>query len=126
MRSLGKKTHFWPSQRLKKGVVNCAGLCKVAHWPNNNANPLGLSEKKCLLCRKVVIELAVRDQFFSKLILNNANSITTIPSDGDQLFGYYMFYFIEIILSRSIIWILYVLSHDVSNALFRHMTTSRQ
>jgi len=59
---------------------------------------------------------------FSKLILNNANSITTIPSDGDQLFGYYMFYFIKIILSRSIIWILYVLSHDVSNALFRHVT----
>ena len=30
----------------KKGVVNCARLRKAAHWPNNNANPLGLSEKK--------------------------------------------------------------------------------
>ena len=99
MRSLGKKHHFWPSQRLKKvllttqgcaslrtgpiimqirrgyqkktfivlkgaicailrekspflafpgakkGVVNCARLRKAAHWPNNNANPSGLSEK---------------------------------------------------------------------------------
>ena len=97
MRPLGKKRHFWPSQRLKKGVVNyarlrtgpiimqiprdyqkkkfivwkgaiCANLRektpflafpeakkgvvnyarlrKAAHWPNNNANPSGLSEKK--------------------------------------------------------------------------------
>ena len=100
VRSLGKKTHFWPSQRLKKvfltaqgcaslrtgpiimqiprgyqkkkfivckglicatlrkkppflafpeakkGVVNYGRLRKAAHWPNNNANPSGLSEKK--------------------------------------------------------------------------------
>ena len=100
MRSLGKKPHFWPSQRLKKvllttqgcarlrtgpiimqipwgsqkktfivqtgaicailrektpflafpkakkGVVCYARLRKAAHWPNNNANPSGLSEKK--------------------------------------------------------------------------------
>ena len=100
MRSLGEKTHFWPSQRLKKvllttqgcaslragpiimqiprgyqkkefivwkgaicailrektpflafpeakkGVVNYARLRKAAHWPNNNAIPSGLSEKK--------------------------------------------------------------------------------
>ena len=106
MRSLGKKPHFWPSQRLKtvlltrqgctslrtgpiimqiprgyqkkkvycvesaicailrektpflafpeakKGVVNCARLRKAAHWPNNNGNPSGPSEKKSLLCRK--------------------------------------------------------------------------
>ena len=106
MRSLGKKPHFWPSQRLKKvflttqgcarlgtgpiimqlprgyhkkkllcgkaryvrplekktkilafpeakkGVVNYARLRKAAHWPNNNANPSGLSEKKSLLCGK--------------------------------------------------------------------------
>ena len=45
MRALGKKRHFWPSQRLKK-VVNYARLRKAAHWPNNNANPSGLSEKK--------------------------------------------------------------------------------
>ena len=37
----------------KKGVVNYARLRKAAHWPNNNANPSGLSEKKSLLCRKV-------------------------------------------------------------------------
>ena len=100
VRSLAKKPHFWPSQRLKKvmfpaqgcarlrtgliitqiprgyqkkmfivqksaifailsektpflafpeaktGDVHCARLRKAAHWPNNNANPSGLSEKK--------------------------------------------------------------------------------
>ena len=46
VRSLAKKTPFRPSQRLKKGVVHCARLRKAAHWPNNNANPSGLSEKK--------------------------------------------------------------------------------
>ena len=99
MRSLGKKSYFWPSRRLKKlllttqgcarlriapiimqiprgyqkkkfivqkgaicsilreknpflafpeakkGVVSYARLRKAAHWPNNNANPSGLSEK---------------------------------------------------------------------------------
>ena len=52
VRSLGKKPHFWPSQRRKRVVVNFARLRKAAQWPNNNANPSGLSEKKGLLCRK--------------------------------------------------------------------------
>ena len=106
MRFLGKKPHFWPSQRLKKvlltsqfcarlrtgpiiiqiprgyqkkkfivkkgamcailrektsflafpeatkGVVNCARLRKAAHWPNNKANPSGLSEKKVYCVEK--------------------------------------------------------------------------
>ena len=51
MQSLGKKPHFWPSQRLKKVLLTKQG-CEAAHWPNNNANPSGLSEKKDLLCRK--------------------------------------------------------------------------
>ena len=49
VRSLGKKPHFWPSQRLQKVLLTaqgCARLRKAAHWPNNNANPSGLSEKK--------------------------------------------------------------------------------
>ena len=49
MRSLGKKPHFWPSQRLKKVLLTeqgCARLRKAAHLPNNNANPSGLLEKK--------------------------------------------------------------------------------
>ena len=56
MRSLGKKHHFWPSPEAKKGVVNYARLRKAAHWPNNNANPSGLSEKnvycveRCDMC----------------------------------------------------------------------------
>ena len=41
-----KKTHFGAFTEAKKGGVNCARLCKAAHWPNNNANPSGLSEKK--------------------------------------------------------------------------------
>ena len=36
----------------KKGVVNCARLRKAAHWPNNNANPSGLSEKNVYCVEK--------------------------------------------------------------------------
>ena len=46
MRSLGKKPQFLAFAEAKKGVVNYARLRKAAHWPNNNANPSGLSEKK--------------------------------------------------------------------------------
>ena len=43
---LREKTPFLAFPEAKKGVVNYAGLCKAADWPNNNANPSGLSEKK--------------------------------------------------------------------------------
>ena len=43
---LREKTPFLAFPQAKKGVVNCARLRKAAHWPNNNANPSGLSEKK--------------------------------------------------------------------------------
>ena len=36
---------FLAFSEAKKGVVNYARLRKAAHWPNNNANPSGLSEK---------------------------------------------------------------------------------
>ena len=49
MRSLGKKPHFEAFPEAKKGVVNYARLRKAAHWPNNNANPSGLSEKKFIV-----------------------------------------------------------------------------
>ena len=44
---LREEIPFWGIPRGKKGVVICA-IClrKAAHWPNNNANPSGLSEKK--------------------------------------------------------------------------------
>ena len=40
------KTPFLAFPEAKKGFVNYARLRKAAHWPNNNANPSGLSEKK--------------------------------------------------------------------------------
>ena len=43
---LREKTPFLAFPEAKKGVVNFARLRKSAHWPNNNANPSGLSEKK--------------------------------------------------------------------------------
>ena len=43
---LREKTPFLAFPEAKKGVVNCARQRKSAHWPNNNANPSGLSEKK--------------------------------------------------------------------------------
>ena len=46
VRSLGKKPHFGAFPEAQKGVLICA-IClrNAAHWPNNNANPSGLSEK---------------------------------------------------------------------------------
>ena len=52
VRSLGKKNPFLAFPEAKKGVVNCARLRKAAHWHNNNANPLGLSEKKVYCVEK--------------------------------------------------------------------------
>ena len=46
MRSLEKKTLFLAFQEASKSVVNYARLRNSARWPNNNANPSGLSEKK--------------------------------------------------------------------------------
>ena len=41
-----EKNPFLAFPEAKKGVVNYARLRKAAHWPNNNANPSGLSDKK--------------------------------------------------------------------------------
>ena len=49
VRSLGKKPHFVAFPEAKKGVVNCANQRKAARWPNNNANPSGLSEKRFIV-----------------------------------------------------------------------------
>ena len=43
---LREKAPFLASPEAKKGVVKCARLRKAVHWPINNANPSGLSEKK--------------------------------------------------------------------------------
>ena len=43
---LKEKTPFLAFPEAKKGVVNYARRRKAANWPNNNANPSGLSEKK--------------------------------------------------------------------------------
>ena len=51
-----EKTPFLAFPEAKKGVVNYARLRKAAQWPNNNANPSGLSEKnvycveRCDMC----------------------------------------------------------------------------
>ena len=47
-----EKTPFLAFPEAKKGVVDWARLCKAAHWPNNNANPSGLSEKKVYCVEK--------------------------------------------------------------------------
>ena len=49
---LSKKTPFLAFPDVKKGVVDCESLRKAAHWPNNNANPSGLSEKKVYCVEK--------------------------------------------------------------------------
>ena len=47
-----EKTPFLAFPEAKKGVVDFARLRKTAHWPNNNANPSGLSEKKVYCVEK--------------------------------------------------------------------------
>ena len=49
---LSEKTPFLAFPEVKKGVVFCARLRKAGHWPNNNANPSGLSEKKVYCVEK--------------------------------------------------------------------------
>ena len=49
---LSEKTPFLAFPEAKKGVVHCERLRKAAHWPNNNANPSGLSEKKVYCVEK--------------------------------------------------------------------------
>ena len=46
---LREKNPFLASPEAKKGVVKSARLRKAAHWPNNNANPSGLLEKKFIV-----------------------------------------------------------------------------
>jgi len=52
---LREKTQFLAFPEAKKGVVNCARLRNAAHWPNNNANPLGLSDNKVYCVEKRVM-----------------------------------------------------------------------
>ena len=46
------KNSIFGLPEAKKGVVDCARLRKAVHWPNNNANPSGLSEKKVYCVEK--------------------------------------------------------------------------
>ena len=49
---LREKTPVLAFPEARKGVVDWARLRKAAHWPNNNANPSGLSEKKVYCVEK--------------------------------------------------------------------------
>ena len=51
MRSLGKKPHFWPSQRLKKVMFNAQGCARLRTGLIITQIPRGY-QKKSLLCRK--------------------------------------------------------------------------
>ena len=47
-----RKNPIFGLPEAKKGVVHCGRLRKAAHWPSNNANPSGLSEKKVYCVEK--------------------------------------------------------------------------
>ena len=53
---LREKTPFLAFPEAKKKVLltkqGCERLRKTLHWPNNNANPSGLSEKKVYCVEK--------------------------------------------------------------------------
>ena len=52
--TLREKTPFLAFPEAKKGVLNYARLRKAAHWPNNNANPSGLSEKNFIVYKGAI------------------------------------------------------------------------
>ena len=52
--TLWEKPPFLAFPEAKKGVVNYARLRKAAHWPNNNANPSWLSEKKFIVWKGAI------------------------------------------------------------------------
>ena len=51
VRSLGKKPHFWPSQRLKKVSLTTQGCARLRTGPIIMQISRGY-QKKCLLCGK--------------------------------------------------------------------------
>ena len=51
MRPLGKKPHFWPSQRLKKVLLTTQGCARLRTGPIIMQIPRGY-QKKSLLCKK--------------------------------------------------------------------------
>ena len=51
VRSLGKKPHFWPSQRLKKVLLTEQGCARLRTGPIITQIPRGYKKKR-LLCRK--------------------------------------------------------------------------
>ena len=51
LQSLGKKLHFWPSQRLKKVLLTEQGCARLRTGPIIMQIPRGY-QKKSLLCRK--------------------------------------------------------------------------
>ena len=78
MGSLGKKPHFWPSQRLKKVLLTTQGCAKLRTGPIIIQIPRGY-QKKSLLWRKAryVGSLGKKTPFFAspeakKGVANNA------------------------------------------------------
>ena len=65
VRSLGKNTHFWPSQRLKKVLFTAQGCARLRSGLIITQIPRGY-EKRSLLCRKAryVRSLAKKPHFW--------------------------------------------------------------
>ena len=65
MRSLGKKPHFWPSQRLKKVLFTAQGCARLRTGLIITQIPQGY-QKKSLLCREAqyVRSLAKKPHFW--------------------------------------------------------------
>ena len=86
---LREKTHFWHSQRLKKVLLTaqgCARLRKAAHWPNNNANPSGLSEKKvyCVEKRDMCDSLGKKPHFWPSQRLKKLSGALSCMHTGPK------------------------------------------
>ena len=49
VRSLGKKTHFWPSQRLKKVLLTAQGCARLLTGPIITQIPWGYQKKRFIV-----------------------------------------------------------------------------
>ena len=54
MRSLRKKPHFWPSQRLKKVLLTTQGCARLRPGPTIMQIPRGYQKKKLIVYKRAI------------------------------------------------------------------------
>ena len=85
VRSLGKKPHFWPSQRLKKVLLTAQGCTRLHTGPIIMQIPRGY-QKKSLLCRKArYVRSLGKTQFLAFPVPKKANWHSQLHAQRSQM-----------------------------------------